>query len=138
MYRNTVKIPVPVDLNILWRGVIFVSGKEKMANRNILAEYDAAYTGRLVKRIRKHMDLTVEQLAFMVGCSRNHMYSIERGAVKPSLETVMNLAKALDISVDELLYPNAGNFESQKISDGEQLKKRIMMVLDMYDTSDQK
>lgn len=54
-------------------------------------------------RIRKD-DLTQDQLAQLVGCSRQTINSIEKGKFKPSIELVLKLAQVLDTKVEELFY----------------------------------
>lgn len=54
-------------------------------------------------RVKKG-DLTQDQLAQLVGCSRQTINSIEKGKFKPSIEIVLKLAKVLDATVEELFY----------------------------------
>ena len=49
-------------------------------------------------------DITQQQLAEMVGCSRQTIHSIEKGKFNPSVELVLKLSKALQMSVEEIFY----------------------------------
>ena len=50
----------------------------------------------------KHGDLTQQQLADLVGCSRQTINSIEKGKFNPSIELVLKLSKALAVPVEEI------------------------------------
>jgi putative transcriptional regulator len=47
-------------------------------------------------------DITQEELAQKVQCSRQTIHSIESGKFNPSVELALKLAKALDVSISEL------------------------------------
>lgn len=47
-------------------------------------------------------DITQQQLADAVGCSRQTIISIESGKFNPSIELALKLSKALKRSVEEL------------------------------------
>lgn len=60
----------------------------------------------LVNKIKlarvKNGDLTQQELADKVGCSRQTINSIEKGKFKPSIELVLKLSKVLETKVEEL------------------------------------
>ena len=62
----------------------------------------------LVNKIKlarvKNGDLTQQELADKVGCSRQTINSIEKGKFKPSIELVLKLSKVLDTKVEEMFY----------------------------------
>lgn len=60
-----------------------------------------AVTNR-VYAARKAKNLNQETLASLAGTTRNTIARIERGERNPSIEIALNLAKHLDLSVDEL------------------------------------
>ncbi|MEM6433507.1 MAG: helix-turn-helix transcriptional regulator [Cyanobacteria bacterium P01_D01_bin.115] len=68
--------------------------------------------GRAVRRRRREMDWSQEELAERADLHRNYISDIERGDRNPSLENVHKLAKALGISVSEL-------FRNYRIDDAE-------------------
>jgi putative transcriptional regulator len=49
-------------------------------------------------------DLTQQELADMVSCSRQTIHSIESSKFIPSIELVLKIARALDYRVEELFY----------------------------------
>ena len=59
--------------------------------------------GNRVKKRRKEMEYTQEQLAEKIGISRAYMGFIEQGRNAPSLEVLQKIARALKISPSELL-----------------------------------
>ena len=60
--------------------------------------------GQRIRKFRKAAELTQEQLAEMVGISITHMSHIETGNTKMSLPVAADIAKALLVHVDSLLY----------------------------------
>ena len=63
--------------------------------------------GTNVQRVRIARGLTQLELANRIGRWHTLVGQIEAGKRQPSLETLMNLATALDVSVEELLRPDA-------------------------------
>lgn len=59
--------------------------------------------GREVRRRRKDLRLTLEQLAERAGMSANYLGSVERGTVNPSVSTIVALAQGLGVAPGELL-----------------------------------
>lgn len=57
-----------------------------------------------LKEFRQKKGLTQEQLADLVGVSRQTIISIERYRYKPTLELGLKLALTLDIKVEGLFY----------------------------------
>jgi DNA-binding XRE family transcriptional regulator len=58
--------------------------------------------GKLVRHLRHDRDMTQEQLAELADLSINSISQIETGQASPSLETIVKLAKALDVEEGEL------------------------------------
>jgi len=60
-----------------------------------------------IKNLRKYRDKkgwSQEKLAREAGISYNTLIKIERGGIKnPKIETIIKLAKALSVSIDELV-----------------------------------
>jgi len=56
-----------------------------------------------LKQLRKHRGLTQGALADLAGVELTQISRIERGASEPKLETIKNLAKALNCSSDDLI-----------------------------------
>lgn len=59
--------------------------------------------GDNIRRIRLAKDLTQGDLCRKLGLDRAYMSNVESGKKNPTLSTITNIAKALDVSVDELL-----------------------------------
>jgi len=57
-----------------------------------------------LKEVRCQKGLTQEELADLVGVSRQTIISIERYKYKPSLELGLKLALTLDIKIEALFY----------------------------------
>lgn len=66
-------------------------------------ELDYKAIGKRVKIARIKADMTQEELSAVVNLSPSHMSNIETGTTKVSLTTIVNLANALDVSMDDLL-----------------------------------
>lgn len=58
-----------------------------------------------IKKYRKELKITQDELAYKVGISRAYMGYIEQGRNIPSLEVLEKIAKALKTSASELLKP---------------------------------
>lgn len=59
--------------------------------------------GQKIKKLRKDKGLTQEQLAIHANVSYTTLTKVENGAIKnPSFEIVASLAKALEVSLDDL------------------------------------
>ena len=62
--------------------------------------------GNRIREERQRARLTQEQLAELVGCNESYIGQIERGAKNPSLEIIVGIANALNVTVDYLLADN--------------------------------
>ena len=60
--------------------------------------------GRRVRMQRLQLDWTQEQLAKAIGVSTSFVGHIERGTRKASIDTLVEIANAMNISVETLLY----------------------------------
>lgn len=68
---------------------------------NIDTQNSPVFFGEWVKRRRKALDLTQEELAFRSGCSKFALRKIESGERKPSKQLAELLANALEIPAEE-------------------------------------
>lgn len=59
--------------------------------------------GEQVVVFRKKLNLTQTELAESIGKDRQYLYKIEKGKVTPNIVTLSIIAKALKISLSELL-----------------------------------
>lgn len=55
-----------------------------------------------INELRKKLNMTQEDLAFKVGVDRSYMGFVERGEKNPTLDKLVKLAKALQVSLSEL------------------------------------
>jgi len=58
--------------------------------------------GKAIRRRRRELDFSQEELAERADLNRTYLSDIERGEVNPSLETIDRLVGALNISVAKL------------------------------------
>ena len=65
---------------------------------------DYAAIGKRIRAYRKKIDLSQEELAEMVNISTVHMSHIETGYTKLSLPVLVDLACALGVRTDDLIF----------------------------------
>ncbi len=59
-----------------------------------------------IKKIRKKKGISQDKLSKLAEIAYNTIIKIESGAIQnPTIETVQKIAKALDVSLDELTRP---------------------------------
>ena len=68
-----------------------------------MTNIDYKAIGARIRRLRKEKNLTQQVLAEMSYQEPSNISHIERGATKLSLPAIVNIANALDVTVDELL-----------------------------------
>ena len=88
-----------------------------------------------VKKFRKEKGYSQEKLAKALHYGYTAIANYESGRNEPSLDTLLLLADALDVSVDELLGHELKSEEKQLLSSFKKLnseKKKI--ILDMINT----
>ena len=64
---------------------------------------ESAKLGKNLKRIRTEKGITQGDIVRNLGVSRSFVSNIENGKTNPTLSTISKIAKALDVSSDELL-----------------------------------
>ena len=69
-------------------------------------ELDYKAIGKRIKVARIRMEITQEQLADKVSVSPTHLSNIETGSTRVSLTTIVKVANALNVTVDDLLCDN--------------------------------
>ena len=62
--------------------------------------------GNRIKAARKAKGLSQSELSELIDRSVGYMSYIETGSKKPSLETLIQIANAVDVTIDELLSDN--------------------------------
>ncbi len=82
-------------------------------------ELDYTGIGQRIAKRRIQAGLKQNTLAEKIGISNNYLSSIERGKEKPSLEIIVNICNALQVTPDYLLMGNMySNNIPQNIVDG--------------------
>ena len=69
-------------------------------------EIDYKAIGQRIKIARIKKDITQDQVADITGLSNPHISNVETGSTKVSLPSIIKIANALSVSVDELLCDN--------------------------------
>lgn len=94
--------------------------------------------GPRVKERRLAMGLTLQALADQVGCSKANIWEIENKISKrPSAQKVLNLAAALDTTMDDLLgVMHSGRISAQDmaffhryLASGDRAKLQLRQIL---------
>ena len=75
------------------------------------AEHFARDFGIRIRFARRARGLTIESLARRTGITKSFLSKIERGDKSPAIATVINLARALDMDLSQLLLPTARDQE---------------------------
>ena len=78
--------------------------------------------GQRIRKIRKAHKLSQDELASKVGISTTHMSHIETGNTKLSLPVLVDLADALEVRVDDLLFDSPRDSVS---STGDELQQLL-------------
>ena len=65
---------------------------------------DYAAVGRRIRRLRTAQRITQEELAFRIGTSPAFISNIELAKKKPSLQKLSQIADAMDVTVNDILY----------------------------------
>lgn len=91
--------------------------------------------GNRIKAARKAKGLSQSELSELIDRSVGYMSYIETGSKKPSLETLIQIANALDVTIDELLSDNlaaaspVSNTQiNQLLSDCTAFEKRVILL----------
>ena len=85
-------------------------------------EIDYASIGQRIAKRRKQIDMKQNVLADKLNISNNYLSGIERGKEKPSLEILVKICNALQVTPDYLLMGNMySNTVPKNIVDGLQL-----------------
>lgn len=79
--------------------------------------------GQRIRKVRRARNLSQDALAEKVGISTTHMSHIETGNTKLSLAVFVELATALDVRADELLFDSTAADRTASIEE-------ILLVLE--------
>lgn len=69
-----------------------------------------------LKRLRVEKGLSQQELADLSGMSKNHISRMENGGQdNPNIRTVVAIASALDVTVDDLIFGEAAKVNASQI-----------------------
>lgn len=71
--------------------------------------------GQRIRKYRKAMNISQDELAARVGISTTHMSHIETGNTKLSLPVLVELAKKLDVYTDDLIFGKEYTSKSSRL-----------------------
>lgn len=74
--------------------------------RKIVMAFDSVGIGKRIKQCRSEKQLSQEELGDIIGVTRKHLSKIELGDRAPTLDLLILIANALDVSADDLLLDN--------------------------------
>ena len=74
--------------------------------------------GKNIRKNRKNLGLTLEELAEKSEISINFLGNIERGTDTPSLKSLMKICNALNISADVVLIDNLSVYNKENLNTG--------------------
>ena len=86
-------------------------------------ELDYKALGKRIKIARIKADMTQDRLSAMLEMSPSHMSNIETGTTRISLTALVNIANALGVSVDDLIYDSVVHARPQ-------LEREIQQIVD--------
>ena len=86
-----------------------VSAVMKLLSERKHMKYDLAETGKRIREVRKKNGLTQEEFASKVNISTTHIGSIERGLKGCSIELLVDIAIAFNVSLDFLILGKSGS-----------------------------
>ena len=89
-------------------------------------ELDYKALGKRIKIARINADLTQDRLSTILELSPSHMSNIETGTTRISLTALVNIANALGVSVDDLIYDSVVHARPQ-------LEREIQQIVDSCD-----
>ena len=88
------------------------------------------YIGKRIKEIRTSKGLTLDALAKRLGYNtRSTVYKIENGDIKLNIEGLANMAKALEISIDELLLEDIEMLDAKEVIDKVESHNQVSDIL---------
>lgn len=89
-----------------------------------------------IKKLRKKRGWSQAELAEKVGTHLTHINRLEKGKYNPSLDILLKLADAFEVSLDVLVHDDNDNLNEIKIED-KSLAQRIQLI-DSLESEDKK
>lgn len=124
---NLIRFPLRGNIRLPYAG-----HKERIKSMRTV---DYSKIGEKIKLYRSNKRLTQEKLGYEVATDSKHLSRIEQGDGRPSLELLIHLANALEVSADDILidsleHPSSSNeFHSFLLNCTEKEKKVVFKTL---------
>lgn len=80
---------------------------------------DYVRLGQRISETRKQRSIKQMQLASMIGIKASNLSNIERGTLRPSLDTLLKISSSLNVTIDYLL------------SDSEEISKAYLLEFEI-------
>ena len=77
-------------------------------------QLDSVIVGDVIARFRSEKGITQEVLSGLSDIGRTHLSAIERGARKPTLETLYRISNALDIPMSTIVIAIEAEIERRR------------------------
>jgi transcriptional regulator with XRE-family HTH domain len=90
------------------------SARNRKGTRSASSEIVAAHLSKRVRRLRQQKGWSLATLSAACGVSRAMLSQIERGVVNPTLAVTLNIARAFEVSIGELVEM-PGAFSSMQV-----------------------
>lgn len=94
--------------------IVSECGDESMNKEKNKTDFDFRLFGNAIKNARNHAGLTIEALAEKTGFTPRYIAAIENERKSASVKTLFTIVTFLNISVDELIYPDSLNKNAQR------------------------
>ena len=91
--------------------------------------YSRIAAGDRIRSRRKQLGLTRKEMAEQIGKAEKYYADIERGYCGMSLDTMIEIADSLGLTLDYLVFGNDGREESERESDSIQLLVRGLSLI---------
>lgn len=88
---------------------------------------DYVLLGKQIRKQRLALGLTQEQLAEAIGVSTSYVGHIERGTRKASIDTLVEIANAMNVSADFLLSSNLNMVHQGMISNNLTQNQKVVL-----------
>ena len=96
----------------------------------------AAMIGKRIREIRNAQGISLEELSFKAGLNAAHLGQIERGLRNPTIETLEQIATALEVSFYELI--SSSEVLPRRQSETNDIRRKIDAQLSSMTLDEQK
>ena len=95
---------------------------------------DYTAIGKRIQYYRLKKEFTQEYIAEKAGVSIPHLSRIENGSGKPSLQTLVNICNALNVTIDDIMQDNITASKSKFSNKLYQITDELNMFTDIIQT----